>query len=158
MKSKIYLLFGLFLLIINLNFISACISFPIIETKSKSCDQQMISSYNESEIREELIYYRCFNNENDSNINTVIDFIKNGYSVKEQTNEEYQLFLNNAKKKNKGWWCGDIYSAVSRKGDFTGYIMGKKERMIFWIPCPKAQLFKGCSGGPYNIVWNDLKK
>lgn len=157
MKSKILLLFLFgFAIFFSLNFVIACISYPTIETQNGNFS---VGEYNETKIIEALNYYKTNYNKfnlDDNDLIILTNFIKNGYSVKEQTDEEYQVFLKSAKKKNKGWWCGNYYNAVARKGDWTGYIIGQRERTIFWIPCPKVTLFKNCAAGYSNIVWNDL--
>jgi hypothetical protein len=91
----------------------------------------------------------------DNNIETISDFLSNGYSTLRQTQEEYQIFLENANKVNNNLSTCDYYSAVVNKNGWTGYIFNDESEKT--VACAQAPR-KLCGGGsPTNILWNDLK-
>lgn len=90
----------------------------------------------------------------DGDIETIADFLSNGYSVMKQTTEEYQIFLENATKINNDISTCDYYSAVAYKGGWTGYIFNDESEKT--VSCANAPR-RVCGGsGTSNIIWNDL--
>lgn len=89
----------------------------------------------------------------DSDVSILKDYISNGYTVKEQTDEEYSLFLNEANKANE--WrpntCLD-YVAVSHRGKWTGFMRSGIEYRNGQCLITKC----GSFGGVSKIIWNDL--
>jgi hypothetical protein len=139
--KKILFLFVILLLIFLSSLVSACINFPIVETKHGNFS---IDEFNETKIIEKFNSYNSNNNIfNENDIIILKNFIINRYSVNEQTDEEYKLFLKQVKKTNKRWFCGKIYGNVTREDRWTGYRLVDKERNIFGFKCVYPQYFCG---------------
>ena len=89
-------------------------------------------------------------------IDVIVGFVMNGYSVQEQTIKEYKEFLSYVDKINADSFSCYIFKAVAHKGRWTGAIgefnkNNKKKR-----GCPK--LAGGESVIRKNVIWNDLKQ
>lgn len=138
---------------------SACISFPGIELRQNSTYSNNIffeGGYrNESAVLEQLNMNKDLAGLSDEDIQILKDFIINGYSVKEQTDDEYNLFLEEAEKANAEAPSNcPVYGAVSHKGRWTGYIWTGNVVNDVGMCGPKER----CAGALANIIWNDLKE
>jgi hypothetical protein len=91
----------------------------------------------------------------DNDIETIADFLSNGYSVMKQTQEEYQIFLENADRVNNDLSTCDYYQAIAYKNGWTGYIFNDESEKTF--ACAHAPRSLCGGGGSSNIIWNDLK-
>lgn len=166
MKNKYMLILVFaFSLVILLNSAFACISPPTIKTKS-GCelsyegydwydpikDNSYFSLNNETHIFNFINEKKEECNFSEEDVNILTDFISNGYSVIEQDEEEYKIFLDEANKANKERpeFCL-AYEAVAHRGRWTGLQTGS---MYVNGSCVRAL----CGGGLKNIIWNDLKK
>ena len=153
MNKQILTIFISILLFSNIAF--ACISIPFIESKNENCNVQFRfeDSRNESAVLNILNEKKSSCNLNNEDISILKDYVINGYSVKEQTDEEYALFLQEANKANFGRPddCLD-YQAIYHMGRWTGYIKtGYHYDAIGGCAVPL------CGGSPStNIKWNDL--
>jgi len=160
MKKRVLILLGLLLTVFIINFVNACNSNSnIIELKGAFetykdkifYENLSISGSgrgfgypdyypNISHISERL---RVYNSEiypktlnlSEEDIKIISNFYSEGYSIKEQTDVEYELFLKQVKKINKRWFCGEIYGKILREGRWTAYSMIKKQRNIFFMKC-----------------------
>jgi len=139
----------------------ACISFPSLELKSDLVDNQAnIMSFREN-YNDETAVLAQLSDINDlcscltaDDMDVIKDFVVHGYSVKEQTNEEYVLFLEEVKQTNDGRPDDCLsYQAVSHNSDWTGYIAtGSVYDEVRGCAVPT------CGGGQpiVNLLWNDL--
>ena len=164
--KKLFFIFVLAtLILISSNFVSACIGLPKIETK-RGCNlfyeghlyineegQERLDWKNETHMLNflEAEKNRCGFNEND--IEIIKDFIINGYSVKEQTDNEYNDFFEMAEKANEGRPENCLaYLAVYRNSSWTGYI---KTGYAYGGDDSCAAM--SCSGVSANVLWNELE-
>jgi hypothetical protein len=129
----------------------ACISIPRVETKN-NCEISFERWTNETYVLEILNARskECLLDEND--IQILKDFVINGYSVKEQTDEEYRAFFETVKKANEGRPENCLaYEAIHRNDSWTGYV---RTGLLYQNgECIAAK----CGGGSANIIWNDLE-
>jgi len=147
-KSLIIILFSLSIFPL----ISACISYPTFE--GKNCNISFLNYFNKTEVNNLLNtnIEKCIFTDDD--IPILVGLISNGYSVKEQTDSEYEKFLTKAEKDNseRPSDCLD-YKAVARNNTWTGYVrtgsMYSKEH-----GCVMAK----CAGTTVNLIWNVLTR
>jgi hypothetical protein len=136
----------------------ACISIPKVETKS-NCEISFEPRANETYVWKNETYVleilnarskECLLDEND--IQILKDFVINGYSVKEQTDEEYRAFFEAAKEANEGRPENCLaYEAIHRNDSWTGYV---RTGLLYQNgECIAPE----CGGGSANIIWNDLE-
>ena len=157
MKAKFILLISTISLILFSTSVFACISIPNIEFK-KECPYSHFEFYNDNEsISEQInrIQNECNISLTNDDIEIIRDFITNGYSIKEQTQEEYNQFLETANEANNGRPEECLaYKAVSYNGErWTGYI-----RTGYAFSETGGCAVPLCGGSPnINIIWNDLK-
>jgi hypothetical protein len=160
MKKKFILTpFLLISILFFIGYAHACISFPQIKTKSNINIGLDYDNYNNySAITELLNSKKTILNLSDSDMTILSEFVINGYSVKEQTDEEYVIFLEEAEKQNNitPEGCGvSYYNAVTHNGRWTGYILSEKyPTNMDWDNCPQSNCIGG--GAVTNIIWNDL--
>jgi hypothetical protein len=171
MKKNILFLSIILISIFLITNISACISYPRLETKN-NCDLNLNSQYyyllkenntwnsyfNESMLVSELNNVKVKCSFSDSDVQTIKDFFKNGYSIKEQKDSEYNSFLETARIENEKKDCGNNYSAIAKIGKFTGYVIKLKEKDEKGNICPMtlANNIDCPSGVVANIIWNDI--
>ena len=87
-------------------------------------------------------------------LNQLKEYVENGYSIKEQTNSDYQNFLEEVKRVNAEKECGKYYKAVARKGAWTIYVVDYREKDESGKSCPQPNA--DCASAGYNIIWDDL--
>jgi hypothetical protein len=127
--------------------------FPIIETKTNCTVEFNFENYkNETAVLEILRNKKELCNLSENDFPILKDFVVSGYSVKEQTYEEYTAFLKEAEQANFGRPNDCLeYEAVSHKGRWTGYVKTgytyTKEYGCVVVPCFSPTV---------NIIWNDL--
>lgn len=129
-----------------------CIALPRFETKT-GCDlrldfkdEQQTTRYLESEKE------HCGLNIDNEDIEIIKNFVVNGYSVKEQTGEEYDSFLEEVRLVNKSRPENCLaYLAVYKKEKWTGYI-GTGYTYTKDGRC----LVTTCSQAVANVLLNDL--
>jgi hypothetical protein len=93
-------------------------------------------------------------NLSDLDIKIVKNFVLNGYSIIEQTDEEYASFLSQANEKNERRPSDCMaYSAVYRNGTWTAYIMTGNAYSKKLGECA----YPNCAGANANLKWNSLK-
>lgn len=150
--KKLFIMVFFIAIFFAVSFSSACVSFPKIETLN-NCTLELESNYNDEV---EVLSYLNQNKDKcsiqNSEISDLKDFIINGYSVKEQSQEEYLLFLEEAEELSNKTGCSEYYLAVARKGRFTGYVLAYKSGGINGTICPAPS----CKSVSANIIWNDL--
>ncbi len=131
---------------------NACVSFPEIHMKN-GC----VISFDQESSKEEMAVLsklradkeRCGLNESDTAILT--DYVLNGYSIKEATDEEYQVFLQETKRANARLPKDCLaYEAVSHRGRWTGCVETGLLYHLGECLTPK------CVGASVQIRWNDL--
>lgn len=119
---------------------------------SFSCKEVMfIENLNNSLIGDKSDIFKEACNLTDSDIAILKDFVSNGYSVNEQNEEEYSIFLKEANRANE-WRPSSClaYLAVSHKGRWTGFLKGNDYKT-------GKCLVEKCGGAGYvRAVWNDL--
>jgi len=141
----------------------ACISFPHLDLKSEDVDNQAnIMSFYENTYNNETAVIDQLNEINnqctcltDDDINIIKEYIMNGYSVKEQTEEEYSLFLEEARKANEERPEDCLaYGALHHRNGWTGYTHSGAEYDKELGQC----IVPLCGGGSpqINAEWNDL--
>ena len=161
MEKKIYFIsiilvsFIVFFIVFS-NPVYACISIPSLELKNSGMPNRekifFVEYKNETAVLYQLneVNSQC-NCLRDEDIEIIKSFIMNGYSVKEQTNDEYNLFLEEVRNANKGRPESCLaYLAVHRNDSWTGYV--KTGYMYENGKCIAAT----CSGAVANLLWNDL--
>lgn len=160
MEKKIYfisiILVSIVLFIALSNSVYACISIPSLELKNSRMPNRekifFVEYKNETAVLYQLneVNSQC-NCLRDEDIEIIKSFIMNGYSVKEQTNDEYNFFLEKVRNANKGRPESCLaYLAVHRNDSWTGYV--KTGYMYENGKCIAAT----CSGAVANLLWNDL--
>jgi hypothetical protein len=133
----------------------ACIRIPSIEFKNENCNVEFkFEEYkNENVVLNILNEKKLSCNLNTDDIFILRDYVISGYSVKEQTDEEYNLFLKEANNANSGRPDDCLaYQAIYQRDRWTGYIeTGYHYDAINGCAVPL------CGGSPsVNIKWNDL--
>ncbi|MBS3099976.1 hypothetical protein J4463_02055 [Candidatus Pacearchaeota archaeon] len=156
MKQRTFLASAAFIfLILSSSLVFACISFPKIETKN-GCNLNLdYDTYqNESAIILLLNQNKDACGFSDEDIPVIKNFVINGYFVMEQTQEEYEIFLEEVKKQNEQIGCTLHYKAVAHEDRWTGYVTGRENAEDgAGNPCPVPT----CSSGALvNLIWNDL--
>lgn len=177
MKTKFILLVAIFSFILFSSSVLACISSPYIETKNNSTVQIPIESYVDTtgrnvsyqtsycnkvwfdlgEYGNETLVINRLNSLKEgcgfstSDVSFLTEFVINGYSVKEQNDQEYEIFLQEANQSNQGRPndCLD-YLATSHKDRWTGFIRSGRDYRNG--ECIRYK----CSNVFVNIIWNDL--
>jgi len=131
----------------------ACIPVTTLQVKNKSCFIQFYLK-NETELNNILKDKKEICGLNEEDLMIIKDYVLNGYQVKEQTEEEYASFLKEASQANnlRPKDCL-VYSAVSHKGRWTGYMETGNAYSTKTKMCAASE----CLGGSGNIIWNDLQ-
>lgn len=155
MRQRIISVFAFLPLVVFVgSCVFACVSFPEIGTKN-NCTLAVVDF---ADYRNETVILGILNNQKEScgfnsgDINIIKDFIINGYSVNEQTLNEYQRFLKEVKVQNNKSGCTAYYPAVTHIGGWTGYILDSRVKDEFGNDCPLPD----CTGASIKIIWNDL--
>ena len=92
-------------------------------------------------------------NLDEEDMRILMGYISSGYSVKEQTQEEYAQFLQQANDENaKRPSDCQAYLAVAHEGRWTGYVATGYVYQPEW-GCAAMK----CGTGAFDIKWNDLK-
>jgi hypothetical protein len=118
--KKLILPISLFILIGLMGFVSACITLPKFESKNCNFSYEV---HNESGVTELLNNRTAECSFNSEDIRILKDFLDSGYLIKEQTIEEYSVFLEKAKTDNQRRGCNIAhYKAVHHEGRWTGFI------------------------------------
>ena len=131
----------------------ACIRIPSIEFKNESCN----IDFKPEEYRNETAVLNILNekklscNLNEDDISILKDYIISGYSVKEQTDEKYNLFLKEANDANFGRPDDCLaYQAVYHRSKWTGYVETGYAYSGGSCAVPL------CGGAISKVLWNDL--
>ena len=135
-----------------------CLRYKTITKEIKfNCNNIVFESYqiiNKSFVLELLNSGKEACGLNNEDIDILSEFIFNGYSVKEQNDDEYSDFLSYIKayNQNSSNKCQE-YDAVYHKRIFTGYHKQDK----FPDSNGLCNIMKRCGGSvSLNMIWNDL--
>ena len=150
--KKLILPMLVFILIGLIGVVSACITFP--EFKSKTCNFSY-NVHNESEIITLLNNKTAECSFSSVDFGILKDFLTNGYTVREQTDEEYASFLEQVIIDNEKEGCAFAkYKAIFHKGKWTGTINDASvDESGEGCPVPTCGIMASILP---NIVWNDL--
>jgi len=165
--KEILLVTILISILISVNSAYACISVPEV-ILAEECSGYGTPSFsihnilfgNKTIIIERLQQHKNYTytcgtiNLTDNDIETIADFLSNGYSALRETPDEYQEFLENANEVNNNLSTCDYYSAVAYKNGWTGYVFNDESEKT--EACAQAPRKLCGDSGPTNLVWNDL--
>jgi len=178
MMKKIALIIGIFVLLFVLpTSVFGCVSFPTLKFDNRTIEftdytnptsvqeelKKIAVGYEKTECNEKWCIDHGYPSEcppcpektetiqynlNNAEIEIITEFIVNGYSVEEMTQEEYQVFLIRAKQINNDPKNCDLYRAIVYKGRWAAYILDRKQNQY----CPVIK----CPTMVFNVLWNDL--
>ncbi|MFQ6010518.1 MAG: hypothetical protein ACE5J7_05390, partial [Candidatus Aenigmatarchaeota archaeon] len=141
----------MFALVIMSQAAFACISEPKVE--ANACGEFTIMMFSEeSEVDAVLASQKDICELADQDIQVIKEFVMNGYSVIEQTDEQYAVFLEQANTANSGRPDDCLaYEAVAHRGRWTGYLeTGYAYDSEYGCAVPL------CTNIAYSAKWNDL--
>jgi hypothetical protein len=134
--------------------VGACVSFPVVET-AQACRIEFGEDTAKTEeairLHLHLEQERCGLTEEDLAVLT--DFVRDGYSVREQAEEWDRAFLKSAEDANADRPADCLaYRAVARKGRWTGYV-----ETGFLYDATRGCSVPKCASTTVHIRWNELE-